>query len=81
MHFEIDCRHNYNHWRSVCNVVLATLLQRYQPYGGSIFIIIFHLMCLARMDVQEHHLCLYQALLSPLVLYLHLHSVALVLKL
>ena len=47
MHFEIDCRHNYNHLYSVRKVLFATLLQCYQPYSGSIVIIIFLLMCRA----------------------------------
>ena len=47
MHFDIYCRHNYNHLYSVRNVVLATLLQCYQPYSGSIVSILFLLMCMA----------------------------------
>ena len=69
-------KHNFNHLYSVYRkMVLATLLQRCWPFSGRSSIIIFIAMCLERMNFQEHHLCIFQALGSQLVLYLHLHSV------
>ena len=69
-------KHNFNHLYSVYRkMVLATLLQCCWPFSGRSSIIIFIAMCLERMNFQEHHLCIFQALWSQLALYLHLHSV------